>query len=201
MFPRQELIHLALVLQLLLVIIQFDGIQLVVGQTLSLLVPLFNNFLLVLGSLLVNQLHLFFLFLHPLLFRSDIILCLFQLPIHELPIFLIFVIIARFLSVDLRRQQVSQVLLVLKLLLGSLFLLQLVDLPVVVRDLVPVVVLPGLDIHSSAPSHGPELGPLPAESRFSLPLWGRLRYVMASDHYKNNKLYKIIIQILTYVSC
>lgn len=62
MFPRQELIHLALVLQLLLVIIQFDGIQLVVGQTLSLLVPLFNNFLLVLGSLLVNQLHLFFLF-------------------------------------------------------------------------------------------------------------------------------------------
>ena len=153
MLPRQKLIHLALVLQLLLVIIQFDGLQLVVGQTLSLFVPLFNNFLLVLGSLFVNQLHLFFLFQHLLLLRSHLVLGLLELPIHELPIFLIFVIIARLLGVDLRRQQVPQVLLILQLLLGSLLLLQLVDLTVVVRDLVPVVFLPGFDVHRSAPRH------------------------------------------------
>jgi len=91
----------------LLFFVQFDGLQLVVSKILSFFIPLFNYFLLVLSSFLVNHLHLLFLILHFLSLSSHGFFGYTQLPIHKFSIFFIFIIIACFLGIDLVSKEVS----------------------------------------------------------------------------------------------
>jgi len=142
----------------------------------------------VLSSFLVNHLHLLFLILHFLSLSSHGFFGYTQLPIHKFSIFFIFIIIACFLGIDLVSKEVSQILLVFQLLLGCLFQLQIVDFTVVIRDLVPVIILPRFDIHSGAACNAPELWALSTEGCFSVPLWGRLRSLMATNKSFGHKI-------------